>query len=169
MTMDRQASCRWRLACAIRAKVCLQPATWPYLQSQCFGVRCLFCPFPSRLFHHRQKSRIGGATCGRSFLVFLLVDQTLPRFLSAKAFPPRFCPHCDHSEETGEDGKLSMCVGLTISHPKSASPFPKDAAATRSPERGGGGTRSSRIPAFHPTPPLLATVAFVLWKVLIID
>ena len=107
---------------------------------------------PQQAFPVAGRNHSGGATSGRSFLVFLLVDQTPPRFLSAKAFPPRPGPHCDHFEETGEDGKLSMCVGLTISCLTSALPFPTDATATHSPERGGGRTRPSWIPACHPCP-----------------
>lgn len=37
-------------------------------------------------------------------------------FLSAKGSPPHLCPHCDRFEGTQEEGTLSMCVGLTISH-----------------------------------------------------
>lgn len=90
--------------------VCPQPAG-----GVCVCVWGLFWAFPTRLLHHRQKSLAAGARAD-SFLISLLVDQTLPMFLSAKAFSPHLCPHRDHFEGTQEEGTLSPCVDFTISH-----------------------------------------------------
>lgn len=83
------------------------------------------------------------------------LPEAFPGFLSAKAFLPHFCPHCDHFEETWEKGKLSTWFGLTVSlH-----------------ERGLGGAWSSGFPSPSPAPlpgpEVWPQAGLVFWEILV--